>query len=201
MGIVSVQRFNEALASPQWTVDQEEEAGRLLDEVEDELVGQLNAPITLLSARTEQAPVLDSGLLLTRYPVGAATSVTSLDGTTVTGGVLPSGWQLEPWGMLRRDPGDTVFSPTAWPPLPSGTLTHHGYTAGTISITYQPGWGDRPALRQAIIRITKGRFLNQHDDTVTARALETAPPPPLPETWTPEELDKLNIYCWLTVWR
>lgn len=206
MAIVDSARLNRFLSSPKWREDQFEEADDLLDELEGELGAQLNTFITPVPY-AETVTVLQSGLLATRHPVSA---VTVLNGAVVDQThPLPSSWTLlpPPESRLRwSDPGSfppptppqfnlmTGWSPVGIVPRVSGI--------GATSIGYLAGWGNQPALRKALLVKAGIIFQNRHDDTVTARNLDSQEPPPLPtETWTTAELTPLSIYRNPVIWK
>jgi hypothetical protein len=196
MPLITAKRLNRYLSNPSWTEDQWEEAAEIPEEVEGELEAALNAPISAGPPVTEYGALLESGVLALSRPVAG---VDTLDGTTIVADALPTGWSLHDDGCLH-------FADVAVGlPVVLGTRgyggVHHAFTARTVALTYRPGWGDKPALRSAILRKSANRFLNRHDDTVTARNLTAEAPPPLTENWTKGDLDKLSVYRWHTVWR
>jgi hypothetical protein len=199
MPLITPERLNSYLSGPDWSDVQWLEAADVCAEVEGELEARLNARISAGPARTESGALLDDGTLVLSAPVH---TVTELDGTTITGGALPTGWQLLD-GTLSSTETSLAYS-VGYPTLSGGAGlvgAHHGFTVRAVPIVYLPGWGDVPALRSAILRKIQARWLNRHDDTVTARNLSAEAPQPLPEDWTDDDVKRLHVYRWPTVWR
>lgn len=194
MPLITPERLNSYLSSPNWSDGQWLEVADVCAEVEGELEDALNAPISPRAARTASGALTDSGQLMLPAPVH---SVSTLDGVVIPDGdPLPTGWRLED-GYLYLDPATAGFLGSG----PGYGGVHHGFTVRTVPVTFVPGWGNRAALRSAILRKIRVRWLNQHDDTIIARNLEADAPAPLPEEWTEDELTRLNIYRWYTIWR
>lgn len=198
MPLITPGRLNSFLSGPEWSDDQWLEAADIVEEVEGELAAQLNAPISAGPQRIETGALLDTGLLALAAPVA---SVLVLDGTTVTDDVLPTGWTVAHDGCLHYTSGSDLPLPVPAFGYGYGITTHHGFATRSVAITYLPGWGDRPALRSAILRKTANRWLNRHDDTVTARNLDAEAPPSLSEDWTDTDIRRLSVYRWYTAWR
>jgi hypothetical protein len=193
VAIVDAQRLNRFLGSPDWDDDQLSEAEDTLDEVEDELANRLNTLITP-EERTESARLLASGLLMTGYPVFSASSINGQD--VPDGGTLPAGWVIQDHYLRAINPSapGMGFQPVAG--LSSFT-SFFPENPGLIQVpvTYQAGWGNVPALRQAILRKAGIRFNNRNDHTVVVRDLDATEPPALgPEDWTDDEIAVLSRF-------
>lgn len=199
MPLVTAERLNSFLSKPHWSDEQWIEAEDVCAEVEDELRARLNAPISPGLARTETAVLIDSGLLVCKLPVHTVTRFNGVD--IPEGDPLPEGWMLDEGYVTKDDP--TTAYPFGYPTLggPAAPYAHHAFGLSAITLTYVPGWGDVPALRSAILRKCQARWLNRHDDTVTARDLSAEAPPPLPEEWTDADIKALHLYKWTTVHR
>lgn len=203
MPLITPERLNASLSGPKWSDEMWIEAVDVVAEVEAELAAQLAAPISAGPARTENAALTDTGLLVLTAPVH---TVLVLDGTAVDeGDPLPTGWYLDAMGEGFLSSTETSLAYSAgYPTLggyPGYAGRHSGYATRTVAISYLPGWGDRPALRSAILRKIQARWLNRHDDTVTTRDLTAEAPPPLPEEWTDTDIARLHLYRWAGVHR
>lgn len=186
MAIVDAIRLNRFLGGPTWDADQQAEAADILDEVEDELANRLNTKITT-ETRTEQAPILASGQVMTDYPVA---SVSSINGTTIPDWTpLPSGWIIQDHRLYA------VLSTIPYQQAPYYTLSGGPLPRDWVQLIYAAGWGNVPALRQAILRKAGARFNNRNDHTVLVRDLDATDPQPLtPEDWTDEEIANLSRF-------
>ena len=201
MAIVDAERLNRFMSMPRWTPDQYEEAEDLLVMLEGELELQLNAKISPVPF-SESCTVLDSGLVDTRYHVFA---VTSLNGTDIDDGdPLPDGWVIrDHW--LRWDttgfPGTLTFDLlSGWGYGPHTVGRVQG--SASVSVSYQAGLGDDPAIRRAMLSKGADIMNYRHDDTITTRGLDsTEPPPPPSEHWTDNEIKKLSKYKIIDAWR
>lgn len=195
MAIVTAERLHRHMSEPQWNPGMWEEAGDLLEEIEDALGAILGSPISG-KAFTETATILGSGLVNTTYPV---ISISALNGATIAdGAALPEGWAVrDHWLRAEQVPAPTSF--TMWQPL--GTVGRvEGI--GSVAVTYSAGWGDIPALRRAILRKGAAIMGNRHSDAISYRALDADQPPKAePEEWTEEDLKPLELYRNLGAWR
>lgn len=207
--IVSVQRLNKYMSSPQWSQDQQDAAKDTLEGLESTLESALMTWVTPREI-TEEATILASGLVATRHPV---TSVSMLDDVAVTapdegtppgfGQPLPGSFVLSEHrvrriGRTTSYPTLTLSDPTAWG-IPGGRI---GGGMGVVTLTYQGGWGDVPALRFAILQKARAIMFNTHDDTAVMRNTDAAKAPPVPsEEWSDAELAKLGIFRNLSAWR
>lgn len=206
MAIVDATRLNSFLSSPQWSLEQYEEASELLEEYEEQLGDLLMTKITPVPW-VEDAAVLLSGTLATAHPVA---SVTSLDGVAVddTHPLGPAWFHAPPPESRLRWVDPSNFPPTGPPQFslmtgwsPIGRVPRVA-GIGSVRISYMAGWGDVRALRIALLRKVGVVFLNRHDDSVQVRNLDSSEPPPLPtEEWTDEELRPLDVYRNLAAWK
>jgi hypothetical protein len=187
--VVTVDQVRAYLSSPPWSGAQEAACALLILQRQRELQNYLNCPIDP-QARTELVAILESGLLVTTWPVF---QLLAIDTTTLSPGAFYG--QPLPTPYTWRDEGWVTAPPLA----AGGALMSRPYsllagdTAPTkVATTYLGGWGPQPDLTGAIIQKVAAVMLNRHDDTVTARALDTKAPPPLKEEWTPGELKALS---------
>jgi hypothetical protein len=218
--IVDVQRLNNYMSNPQWSLSQQAAAKDVLDGLESTLESALGTYITPRTL-TERAAILSGGLVpglqlvATRHPVA---SVISLDGTAVADpaeGAAPGFEQVlpEPWVLaehrVRRDVAATsgygygasvdISSLNGWPGHGGGEAAR---ISGYVSLVYRAGWGDVGALRKAIMDKARAVMHNTHDDTVVMRETDGAKPPPVPaEDWTDAEMAKLGIFRNLAAYR
>jgi hypothetical protein len=190
VAIVDVDRLNRFMSSPRWTEDQREEAADLLEEVEGSLADRLNTKISPVDM-IESAPILDTGLVSTRYPVF---SVSRLNGVDIVNDVLPSGWVVsDHWLRTQNPPG--FFSLPSVPFTLGDWPSTHTAGIGTASLTYKAGLGNVPAIRLAILRKSAVIFNNRHDDTIVVRDLDATEPVKLgPEDWSELELANLSRF-------
>jgi hypothetical protein len=188
--VVIVEEVRHYLSSPPWSGYQEASCALLIDQRQRELQNYLSCPIDPIDF-TENVEVLASGLLATTYPVFAVLGIDSVvvSPQAVFGEALPAPytWRGEGW----------VTAPTPTPGGPANTSRPYTITSGDcyalrVPFHYLAGWGPQPDITGAIIQKVAAVMLNRHDDTVTARALDAKPPPPLKETWLPEELKALS---------
>ena len=64
-----------------------------------------------------------------------------------------------------------------------------------MTLTYARGWGNVPALYQAIIEKAATVMTFYHDDTMVDRATDGQKLPQLPpRTWTDDEVKSLDTY-------
>ena len=201
--IVTTAELKHFMSDPKWTETQELAAEAALSGVESSLEDKLyGAYITLRPARTETALVLPSGVVDTRQPVN---SVTMLNGVAVddTHPLDAAAWSI--YDGRLHDLGQGASVPTnpvgtLWPGWDGWGSSTSGHVAGTVTLTYVPGWGDVPALRLAILRKAMAIMANYHDDSILARNTDAQKPPPLlPETFNDDEMAQLGTYRWLTV--
>lgn len=195
MAFVTAQRVNDYLSSPFWTDGQWEEAERLCVEREDDLAGRLSSPIEPIGW-SEIAPVLDTGLVATIYPVVAVTEF--LGEPVDEDHPLPTGWRLV--GHRVRADIDSVV--TSW--SLSGTLSVGLFGAasriqgaGQVSIAYRAGWGEVPTLVNAVLRKVAAIMKNRHDDTLVtddAGSASGRQTPTVVEEWTEGELAGLGTF-------
>lgn len=187
--VVTVDQVRAYLSSPPWSAAQEGACALLILQRQRELQNYLNCPIDPQS-RTEIVPILESGLLVTTWPVF---QLLSIDTTTLSPGAFYG--QALPSPYTWRDEG-WVSAPA---PAVGGAMLSRPFslTAGDtatirVPITYLGGWGPQPDITGAIIQKVAAVMLNRHDDTVTARALDAKAPPPLKEEWTDGERKALS---------
>jgi hypothetical protein len=198
MSIVTAQRVNDYLSNPFWTETQWDEAARLCAEREDDLAERLSTPIEPIGW-TETAAVLDTGLVATTYPVFA---VTEFEGAAVDDDhPLPTGWRLVRH-RVRADVGSAVSVPVTWSsygtlwPRPSGAASRI-QSVGQVNIAYQAGWGEIPALVNAVVRKVAAIMKNRHDDTLVtddAGSASGRQVPTVTEEWTADELAGLGAF-------
>lgn len=195
MAFVTAQRVNDYLSSPFWTDGQWEEAERLCVEREDDLAARLSSPIEPIGW-SEIAPVLDTGLVATIYPVVAVTEF--LGEPVDEDHPLPTGWRLV--GHRVRTDIDSVATPWSL----SGTLSVGLFGAasriqgaGQVSIAYRAGWGEVPTLVNAVLRKVAAIMKNRHDDTLVtddAGSASGRQTPTVVEEWTEGELAGLGTF-------
>lgn len=198
MSVVKAERLNDFMSNPAWSAEQELEAQRVLDEVEDSLAAALWHTKITPEPFVETCPVLRSGMVATRYPISA---VLAIGGVAVAEGApLPAGYRLFEHRLYTRIPNRSM-------PIVSGPIGLRAVDAfwatgelggsggGSIELSYMAGWGPRPALVEAILRKAKGLFLDNHDDSMMARGTDATPPPATGAAgWTDEELAPLGIF-------
>lgn len=200
MAIVDAERVNRYLSSPSWTPAQWDECAELCEEVEDTLGRLLGGVLITPAPRSEVATILDSGLVATSQPVA---TVTALDGATLTEGApLPAGWSLVD-GRLRT----TVTTSLAR----VGDVLTLGYAGGApgrvqgrglVDVSYLGGWGNRPALRRAVLLKVAAIMVNRHDDTIMVTDDgQSREARGLSEEWTAQELAALGTFRNLGAWR
>lgn len=198
MAIVTAQRVNSYLSSPFWSEDQWTEAEKLCVEREDDLlIAQLSSRPVDTEDYRETAAVLDTGLVATTYPVLA---VTEFLGSPVDDDhPLPDGWALV-GHRVRMDPN--AASPVTWSsygtlwPRPSGAASRI-QGSGEVSIAYRAGWGEVPALVNAVLRKVAAIMKDRHDDTLVtddAGSASGRQTPTLTEEWTDAELAGLGAF-------
>ncbi|MBC8092165.1 MAG: hypothetical protein H7Y15_09560 [Pseudonocardia sp.] len=193
MGVVSTEQFNRFLSSPQWTPEQWEAAGDVLNGTEANLASALYGTRIATAPMTEAVPVIaKSGQVATSFPVSV---VTSVNGAGVPdGAVAPVGWRLDRHRLYRVN----VSALTGVSMLSGlGTRVAAPYAPydEVVTVSYLGGWGPEPDLVLAIMRKAKMIFLNNHDDSVSARAMSGDAPAPLPEEkWTDDELAPLGRF-------
>lgn len=196
MAIVTAQRINDYLSNPEWSETQWAEAARLCVEREDDLAERLSTPIEPIEW-SETAAVTDTGLVATTYPVFAVTEF--LGAPVDDDHPLPTGWSLR----RHRVRMDTEASPlpmwssygTLWP-RPSGVASRI-QGSGEVSIAYRAGWGDVPALANAVVKKVSAIMKNRHDDTLVtddAGSASGRQVPTVVEEWTDDELAGLGTF-------
>lgn len=196
-------RLNSFLSNPQWSPEQEAEADQLCAEIEESLAAALYHTKITPEPFTEQAPVLGSGLVALRYPCDA---ILSIEGQPIPpeNVPLPDPYRLFEHRLWRGRPS------TGWrqPVLggcgggggfySTGSLLGGGGGGGggsVIEVSYMAGWGAQPALVKAILQKAKTIFLNNNDDTMSARGTDAQAPPPIsPEIWSEDELAALGVF-------
>lgn len=197
MSIVTAERVNNYLSSPFWTEEQWDEAATLCTEREDDLAVRLGSRPIDSTDYSETAAVLDTGLVATTYPVLV---VTEFEGATIDEDhPLPSGWTLV-GHRVRADQNATI--PLTWSsygtlwPRPSGAASRI-QGAGQVTIAYQAGWGEVPALVNAVLRKVAAIMKNRHDDTLVtddAGSASGRQVPTVVEAWTDDELAGLGAF-------
>lgn len=195
--IIDVPRLNRYMSEPQWTPAQEKAVRDIIEGVTDELRGELNAPIVPIPYR-ETVGILGSGQLDTTYPVYR---VTEINGAVIAeDDPLPGGWELS--NHRLRYIGAPA-SPTGLSGLPFtfGDLSRRVDSVGSATVAYLAGWGNVPALRKAILEKSAAIAANRHDETITARDLDSDEPSPLNEKWTEADLKPLEKFRNLVIWR
>lgn len=194
MGVVDKDEFRAFLSSPRWTAEQEQAAAALLDELEVSLAAALFDQLITPEQFEEDAPIIArTGLVAATFPVHR---VLAIDGVAVAEGAeLPSGWLLQRHNLYRTTTTSAAVGIVSlWPGTP---LTGNGYRPfdGSVRLRYMAGWGADPGLKLAIKRKAKAIWINNHDDSMTARGMSGDPPEPLDESdWTEEELAPLGKY-------
>lgn len=187
--VVTVEQVRHYLSSPPWSAAQEASCALLIMQRQRELQNNLNCPIDP-QRRTEIVPVLESGLLVTTWPVF---QVLAIDSVAVSPGAfygqtLPSPYVWRDEGWVSAPPqlaGAAVLSRPF-------SLTVGDTASLKVTIDYMGGWGPQPDITGALIQKCAAVMLNRHDDTVTARAMDAKAPPPLKEEWTDAELKALS---------
>lgn len=214
--IVDVTRLNKYMSSPQWNKDQQDAAADVLAGLESTLENAFYGTFITPRPCTEQAVILESGLVVTRHPVAWVTKIDDTvpdvvdmpkDARPGEGQALPAPWTLLEHRVRRIGrPGfgatgySTLFpaEPTAWG-IPAGRI---GGASGTVTLSYLAGWGNVPALAKAILDKARAIMWNTHDDTAVMRNTDAAKAPPVPsEDWTKAELAKLDVFRNLAAWR
>src|SRR3954471_5984809 len=199
--IISVERLNRFMSSPNWTDAQTEAVRETIEDLESTLGSRLNSPITPIPY-AETVTILRSGQVNTSYPVA---SIDSINGVAIVDGALPGGWRLQNPRLYATEPpsfGGTPFTLDTW--SLGGGYGEVGRVdgIGSVKIEYQAGWGNVPALRLALLKKASAIITNQHDDTVVVRDLDANQPPPVPkEEWTDAEMKELELFRNLVAWR
>lgn len=196
--IVTAGRLNRFMSSPQWTDEQWEDAVETIEGVESTLAGKLNSPIKPVPYG-ETVTILRSGQVNTTYPVS---EVTAINGTVIVDGVLPDGWTLRDHRLYTTETPSYLGQPFTLSTFPALGEVGRVDGIGSVTVAYQAGWGNVPALRLAILKKARTLFTNNHDDSVTVRDLDANQPPPLSsEEWSDAELKDLEIFRNLVAWR
>lgn len=197
MPIVTRQRLNAFMDSPEWTPEQESAIDDVLAGLESTLEAALfNAWITPRDA-AEVAPILRSGLVATRQPVFR---VTSLDGVVVDDThPLPAAWKVSDHRLRAVQ---AVWFPSVLTPAADwGRSRMTGSTIGEVSVAYEGGWGADPALVLAILTKARNWARNWLENGLTVRDTDGQASAPLVEQWTPDELESLSRFRNLTAVR
>lgn len=196
--IVTAGRLNRFMSSPQWTDEQWEDAVETIEGVESTLAGKLNSPIKPVPYG-ETVTILRSGQANTTYPVS---EVAAINGTAIVDGVLPGGWTLRDHRLYTTEAPSYLGQPFTLSTSPALGEVGRVDGIGSVTVSYQAGWGNVPALRLAILKKARTLFTNNHDDSVTVRDLDANQPPPLSsEEWSDAELKDLEIFRNLVAWR
>lgn len=199
MGVVSAERLNDFMSNPDWTPGQRNAVQDVLDGLESSLENHLFGAWITPRPTTEVAPILASGLVAARWPVYA---VRKIDGVTVdTDHPLAAPWTLEN-RRLRTAAVVTTFPPVLGLSTPWGSgRVAATKSTGQVTLEYEGGWGDEPAIVLAILRKARNWARNWLEDTVSFTETEAQQPPPLAEEWTKAELDSLSRYRNITAVR
>lgn len=185
MGIVSRTELHKYMSEPEWSPGQQETAATLLISLEGQLEDRLfDAPISPRDPITETAGVTPRGVVMTEYPVFSVSLVA--DVVVDDAHPLAAPYTLQR-GYLRVDQNiGGVSDYPGWPPA---------RPLAAVTLTYVPGWGPVPALRQAILEKAATIMQFYHDDTMVARATDGQRLPALPpRNWTDDEVKSLGTY-------
>jgi hypothetical protein len=188
VSIVSVPELHKYMSEPEWSDGQRQTAASVLDGLERQLEDRLfGAPISPRPPVTETAWVTaQRGIVMTEYPLNAVTLISGI--TVPDGGPLPAPYSIRD-GYVRVATASDMWMQgyPAYPP-PRAALTQ-------VTLTYSPGWGNVPALYQAIIEKAATVMTFYHDDTMVARATDGQKLPALPpRTWTGDEVKSLDTF-------
>lgn len=203
MGVVTPQRLNKSMGSPEWSADQIDAVTDVLNGLESNLENALFGAWITPRATAEVAPILDSGLVATRQPVHA---ITKIDGVVVdTEHPLAAPWTLERHRLRTASAGVSAFvlgPVTPLDPLPWGSARVGGTSSiGQVVLEYSGGWGDEPAIVLAILRKARNWALNWLDGSAHVRDATAEQDPMLSEIWTEAELKPLGTFRNLTMLR
>lgn len=211
MSLVTPERLNDYMNSPEWTNAQLRAVRDILRGVQGQLEGCLSGAWLTPRQCFEVAPILRSGLVATRQPVFTVLQVDSV--TVDSGNPLQTPW-VHTEHRLRNIATGAV-SPTllALPSTPSAwgaANVPHVESVGQVSILYLGGWGENPtaegvfnpalrdtsALILAILKKAKAITNNRFDDRIgTSGGAESENVVrPERETWTADELAPLGIF-------
>jgi hypothetical protein len=204
--LVTPERLNNYMSSPQWTEEQKEAVLDILDGVEAELEGELSGAYLTPREMFEVAPILPSGLLATRQPVYSVLSVDGVDVDDTHPLQLP--WvhtehRLRHTATTGVPPGVLTLPSTsdAW----GSANVPRVENAGQATVRYLGGWGPyRPisaariptsALEFAILKKARAITNNRFDDTIGVNGTDNENVNrPERESWTDAELKPLGIF-------
>ncbi len=143
MTLVTPQRLNDYMNSPEWTQEQQNAVRDILAGLEGELEGHLSGAYLTPRQVFETAPILRSGMLHTRQPVF---SVSQIDGVTVDEAhPLQLPWVLTEHRLRNTATGQPSYGvltlPSsltgAWGATRGGRVDSHGQA----TVLYMGGWG------------------------------------------------------------
>lgn len=186
MAIVSRTELHKYLSEPEWSPGQQETATNLLAGLESQLEDRLfGAPISVRDPVTETCGVTPRGIVMSEYPVFSVDLVA--DVVVDEDHPLAAPYTIRD-GYLRIDQG--IGGVSDYPGWPSCA-----HPLAAVTLTYRPGWGPVPALKQAILEKAGTIMQFYHDDTMVARATDGQRLPALPpRTWTEDEVKSLGTY-------
>lgn len=207
MGVVDINAFHRAMSSPPWNDERKQAASELLGRLESALADALMGTIITPEPFAETVPTsARTGQLLTSYPVYRPLRI---DGVEIDEAeqnpALPAGWRhfrkrLFAHTNATAVPGASVLGTR----LATDSLLGMGsgpfaapapaYGDRRVHVEYLAGWGDEPALVQAIIGKAKKIMDNDHSDSITTRDTGGNAPSREPEEWTPAELAPLGRF-------
>jgi hypothetical protein len=185
VGIVSRTELHKYMSEPEWSPGQQETAANLLVGLEGQLEDRLfGAPISPRDPVTETAGISPRGIVMTEYPVFSVSLIAEV--VVDDAHPLAAPYTIRD-GYVRVDQNIGGISDyPGWPP---------SRPMAAITLTYVPGWGPKPALRQAILEKASTIMQFYHDDTMVARATDGQRLPALPpRNWTDDEVKSLGTY-------
>lgn len=202
MGVVTAERLNDFMSSPEWTVEQRDAVQDVLDGLESSLESSLFGAWITPRPTAEVASILRSGLVATRQPVH---TVKKVDGVVVDADhPLAAPWVVSGNRLRNLLTGVSapalafdLSAPNMWP----ASRPSSGSVIGHVTVEYDGGWGADPALVLAILRKARNWARNWLEDTVRIRDADSEQAPPLLEEWTEPELKALGRYRNLTAVR
>jgi len=183
------------MSEPAWTPAQEQEADRVCAAVESELEGALGATRITPVDWTETVPVTRDGVLDTTYPVLAVLGIGGVE--IAEGDPLPDGYVLREGHLVMTDTAGALdpLGALGWTTRTGTPPPDPPYTGAWVALHYRAGWGEHPALVEAILAKAAIRMGNRHADTMVISGMTAAPPPPAPSRgFTLEELERLGRF-------